>query len=75
MNPEETVKEQLIQILGTDAYNNFMEVNPDVARLCMTVKYLVTQLVTAGRMMPEGAKDHIEHVMQTTVDILSNKPR
>ena len=60
----------LIQILGTSALNNDMEVEADTGKLCKAISYLYAQLQITKNFCDGAGKQHVEDVTKTTLKIL-----
>lgn len=65
------IEARLIQMLGINAFNNGFEVDADFARLCKSVRYLVTQIGITARWCDEDGKEHVEKVLMSTVELMS----
>jgi hypothetical protein len=69
----ERIEEILKQMLGEEAFNNSMKVQPDFARLAKTVNYLIMQLNITKRFCEEEGKDHIDSVIKNARGILEDE--
>lgn len=67
---DQKIKELLIEMLGSNAYNNNMIVERDLSRLVKAVNYLTSQIEITKRWCDDEGKDHINKVIETTVKIL-----
>ena len=69
----EEIKEELIKILGEDAYSyGYMQVSKRTQKLVKSVNYLVTQLKITGQWIDEAdGKEHIQIVIAKVKEILS----
>lgn len=66
------MKEELIKILGEDAYSiGCMQVSENVKKLVKALYYLDGQLAVMGRDLDKEGKDYIQEVLKTTKKMLS----
>jgi glucuronate isomerase len=72
VNSKRNMKEQLIKILGEDAYSiGNMQVSENVKKLVKALYYLDGQLPMIGRDLDKEGKEYIQDVLTTTKEILS----
>ena len=65
------IEARLIQMLGRNAFNNSFEVDADFARLCKSVRLLVAQIGITARWCDEDGKEHVDKVLKSTVELMS----
>lgn len=64
------IKEELIKIMGTDAFNNG-STSKDVEILVKCIKYMNTQLkIVQKNYCDEEGKEHIDTVLKNSKEIL-----
>ena len=69
---ESKIEDQLQAYLGKNAFENNMQVEKDFSALVGALRYLVTQIQITARWCDEEGKAHVETVLQSTNEILTN---
>jgi len=64
------IKDILKQMLADNAFNNQMQVEEDFSKAIQAINYLMTQLDITKRFCTEEGKEHIQSVIESTIEIL-----
>lgn len=68
---ENSISERMSVMVGEHASNNQYEVQSDYSSLCKAIKYLVTQIKITANLDREDAPEHVEKVLESTINILN----